>query len=214
MLLDVWAASDDRELDERIVTAFAEFLSRCTRGHALVEASGVAHSLPSYLVGLMNTAYLTAEEAPITETALRAANPGSEKSRMGDEHWSVLVAKGFAQEVGSGWRLTLAGVAVVMELHARLGTEVSLRKAPLARVTGLRKELEPMAEAMPRVPRIEIIRRLWKNEATEIALLYRIVWELYIYRRILNRDAFIARWPREQLRAIADDLTKLTADLD
>lgn len=109
MLIGVEAASGDRELRRRVVAAFPEFLSRCTRGHAVLEAIAAEYSLPSYLLGLMNTAYLTAEQSAITEADLRAANPGSERSRMGDDHWSLLVASGFAERVGPGWKLTPAG---------------------------------------------------------------------------------------------------------
>lgn len=81
MLIGLESASGDRELRRRVVAAFPEFLSRCTRGHAVLEAVAAEYSLPSYLLGLMNTAYLTAEQSAITEADLRSANPGSERSR-------------------------------------------------------------------------------------------------------------------------------------
>ncbi len=127
MLTHVSATSADRELRLKVVAAFPDFLRRCTHGHEVVEAVAATYSVPSYLVGLMNTAYLSAEQWPITEATLRKANPRSERSRFGPEHWSLLVDKGFAQQEQLGWRLTPAGTAVVIELHHRLRAEISRR---------------------------------------------------------------------------------------
>jgi hypothetical protein len=49
MLMDMPAASADWELRLKVVAAFPEFLRRCTRGHAVLEAVAAAHALPSYL---------------------------------------------------------------------------------------------------------------------------------------------------------------------
>jgi hypothetical protein len=162
----------------------------------------------------MNTAYLTAEQWPISEATLRNANPGSEQSRLGAEHWSLLIERGFARQEQLGWTITPAGTAVVTGLHQRLRAEISGRTTSRERVVGVRSQLARIGRAMPRVHRVEVIRQLWAGEQTEITQLYRVVWELYILRRALEDDVFFADWPRgEELRALAEGFAEITAEL-
>ncbi len=214
MLTHVSATSADRELRLKVVAAFPDFLRRCTHGHEVVEAVAATYSVPSYLVGLMNTAYLSAEQWPITEATLRKANPRSERSRFGPEHWSLLVDKGFAQQEQLGWRLTPAGTAVVIELHHRLRAEISRRTIAGEGVAAVRSEFARIAHALPRLHRVDVIRQLWAGEQNEITQLYRVVWELYIQGRALMEDVFFTDWPTgEKLRALEEGFAELAAGL-
>src|SRR6266542_1867209 len=115
MLTHVSATSADRELRLKVVAAFPDFLRRCTHGHEVVEAVAATYSVPSYLVGLMNTAYLSAEQWPITEATLRKANPKTERPPFGHDYLSPLGDQSIPQQKKRSWRTPPAGTTVVIE---------------------------------------------------------------------------------------------------
>lgn len=204
----------DSDITKHIADTFPEFLRRCTRGHAVVDAVAAEYSLPSYLLGLMNTAYLSAERWPITEAALREANPGSERSRFGAEHWAVLVTHGLAVPMEGGWALTPQGSAIVLRFHRSARDEVARRHARRDVIVALHSAFARAAEGIPSSHKIEVIRQLWQQDSVDIVALYRTIWELYLYRRVVTDDRYFRDWPRgEDLRSLAEGFAVLVRDL-
>ncbi len=204
----------DRELRQTIVEAFPDFLGRCTRGHVVLETVAAKYALPSYLLGLLNTAYLSAERWPVTEADLRRANPGSERSRFGPEHWSHLVECGLAAGDHDAWTLTPAGSATVVELHDALRAEVARREAPEEIVRSLRSQLAPIAAHIPSSRKISAIRELWPDDVPHLTRLYRTVWEFYLYRRVAADERYYAAWPTgENLAMLASLFATLLREL-
>jgi hypothetical protein len=205
----------DRETQRGIVARFHPFLDRCTLGHSVLEAVAADHAIPAYLVGLLSTAFLRAERWPVTEAMLRQAT-GSATSRFGMEHWSRLVATGYAATSGPGWVLTSSGLACVFEFHRAAREEVARRSAPPGLVSIVRAGLAPMAELIPPSTKIHTIRRLWNGHGgkTEMVGLYRTVWELWTYRQAATDDAYFMHWPTgASLYALSRSVDELMREL-
>lgn len=184
-----------REMHREIVAAFPTFLARCTRGHAALDAAAERYDLPSYLLGLLNSAYLVCGQRTVTERALRDSLPYATRSRLGAEHWAALVERGLADSDKDGWILTGLGLAAVAELYREVRREISARHASPALVTRVGEIFETIAHRTPATPRALAIRELWRHgePATTLDRVYRAIWELWIYR-----DAcFRAAWERE-----------------
>jgi hypothetical protein len=102
----------------------------------------------------------------------------------------------------------------VIELHDQLRAEISRRTTSPERIVAVRSSFKRVARAMPRLHRLDVIRQLWAGQQTEIAELYRVVWELYILRRALEDGVFLADWPTgEELRALAEGFAEIAAEL-
>jgi hypothetical protein len=208
----------DRETQRSVAGQLHPFLDRCTGGHDVLEAVAAGHSIPAYLVGLLSTAFLRAERWPVTEAMLRQAT-GSATSRFGAEHWSLLVATGFAANSGPGWVLTSSGLACVFEFHRAAREEVARRSAPPGLVSIVRTGLAPMAELIPPSTKIHAIRRLWNGPGgkNEMVDLYRTVWELWTYRQSATAatdDVYFAHWPTgASLYALSRSFDELMREL-
>jgi hypothetical protein len=205
----------DAEVRASVVAAFLDFLHRCTHGHEVLEVVAERLAVEAYLLGLMNTAYLSARDAPFTEAGLRAANPGSENSRFGDEHLDRLRAAGYASRVEEGWQLTKQGVEAVVELHRAVRSEVAHRRASPDLIAELNSRLARLMPDVSRSNKIRTIRHLWgAEEGIPVVDLYRNVWELWICRRELGDEEFYARWPTgDELRTLDRRFAVILADL-
>ena len=184
--------SHPHEVHREIVAAFPTFLARCTRGHAALDAAAERYDLPSYLLGLMNSAYLACGQRTVTERALRDSLPYATRSRLGADHWAVLVERGLAKTDMAGWILTDDGLAAVAELYREVRREISARNASPARVTRVGHIFETIAHLTPATPRALAIRELWRHgePATKLDRVYRAIWELWIYRDACFRAAW------------------------
>lgn len=203
----------DRETQLAIVSALHDLLPRCTRGHAPLDQVAADHAVPAYLVGLMNTAFMTTDQWPVTEAMLRRIAP---HSRVGPEHWAHLVATGLAAPSQGGWTLTASGLACVLEFHRAARAEVARRVAPPRLVSIVRAGLAQIADVIPPSTKIRAIRRLWNGQgAPELIGLYRVAWELHAYREIAaSDDEYFAHWPTgASLYALSRSFDELMREL-
>ena len=184
--------SHEGKIRRELVAAFPTFLARCTLGHAALDVAAERYELPSYLLGLLNTAYLLCGKSTVTERALRDSLPYATRSRLGAEHWSYLVDGGFATADADGWILTDRGVTAVAALHQEVRREISSRHASPALVTGVGEIFETIARRTRATPRALAIRELWSHvePATQLDRVYRAIWELWIYRDACFRSAW------------------------
>jgi len=196
-----------RGLQHSVFALLTPFLARSSRAHAPLDRAAGVLALEPYLLGLLNTAYLTARDGPVSEAQLRDVIPYGTRSRLGPDHWDKLIAQGFARRSGGGWLIASSGVAAVEALHAAVQAEIDLRVVPAAPTERSRTLFGAIAGVRPRTPRASILRDLWDGPESPLVELYRCVWEVLMFRDACYRAAWDARGYHGLSIALLSELT-------